>query len=333
MLELASGRFDALSGRYIHAEHDPPDELEAADRPDPRRGSERDPPAPRTLTLYQPELFEPLTDEGWNEARVRDGIARIVADRRRGLRGRVALAGRRVGRVADARAAEEPLRRRRRRDLGAGRVARPEPRGAAHRPGRRRGGGTGRVASRAGSDGRGRAAVDARGGLAQRRDGDPHRRVAVDRCRRARRRPVRARARERGERSRGHHVGHAGHARRRPPPGGHDRRGALARRLPRERGGTLGAPRRGRPLDAAALRRGVPGPCDRTRARGQRPGAAATPRRRPPRAARARDERDPRPHGLHGERGRELAGLRSAAARGARTARSGSNGARGRPAS
>ena len=27
--ELASGRFDALSGRYIHAEHDPPDELES----------------------------------------------------------------------------------------------------------------------------------------------------------------------------------------------------------------------------------------------------------------------------------------------------------------
>jgi 3-oxoacyl-[acyl-carrier protein] reductase len=27
--ELASGRFDALSGRYIHAEHDPPDALEA----------------------------------------------------------------------------------------------------------------------------------------------------------------------------------------------------------------------------------------------------------------------------------------------------------------
>ena len=26
--ELASGRFDALSGRYLHAEHDPPDELE-----------------------------------------------------------------------------------------------------------------------------------------------------------------------------------------------------------------------------------------------------------------------------------------------------------------
>ncbi len=26
--ELASGRFDALAGRYIHAEHDPPDELE-----------------------------------------------------------------------------------------------------------------------------------------------------------------------------------------------------------------------------------------------------------------------------------------------------------------
>ena len=28
VLELASGRFDALSGRYIHAEHDPPDVLE-----------------------------------------------------------------------------------------------------------------------------------------------------------------------------------------------------------------------------------------------------------------------------------------------------------------
>ena len=26
--ELATGRFDALAGRYIHAEHDPPDELE-----------------------------------------------------------------------------------------------------------------------------------------------------------------------------------------------------------------------------------------------------------------------------------------------------------------
>jgi NAD(P)-dependent dehydrogenase (short-subunit alcohol dehydrogenase family) len=27
--ELASGRFDALAGRYLHAEHDPPEELEA----------------------------------------------------------------------------------------------------------------------------------------------------------------------------------------------------------------------------------------------------------------------------------------------------------------
>ena len=25
---LASGRFDDLSGRYLHAEHDPPDQLE-----------------------------------------------------------------------------------------------------------------------------------------------------------------------------------------------------------------------------------------------------------------------------------------------------------------
>jgi len=29
VLELASGRFDALSGRYLHAEHDPVDKLEA----------------------------------------------------------------------------------------------------------------------------------------------------------------------------------------------------------------------------------------------------------------------------------------------------------------
>ena len=29
VVELASGRFDALSGRYLHAEHDPIDELEA----------------------------------------------------------------------------------------------------------------------------------------------------------------------------------------------------------------------------------------------------------------------------------------------------------------
>ncbi len=29
VLELASGRFDALAGRYLHAEHDPPDELES----------------------------------------------------------------------------------------------------------------------------------------------------------------------------------------------------------------------------------------------------------------------------------------------------------------
>ena len=28
VVELASGRFDALAGRYLHAEHDPPDELE-----------------------------------------------------------------------------------------------------------------------------------------------------------------------------------------------------------------------------------------------------------------------------------------------------------------
>jgi lantibiotic modifying enzyme len=30
--------------------------------------------------LFRPEAYEPLTDEGWSEARIRDGIRRIVAD-------------------------------------------------------------------------------------------------------------------------------------------------------------------------------------------------------------------------------------------------------------
>ena len=30
--------------------------------------------------LYRPEAFEPLTDEAWDEARIRDGIAAVVAD-------------------------------------------------------------------------------------------------------------------------------------------------------------------------------------------------------------------------------------------------------------
>ena len=37
--------------------------------------------------LYRPDAFEPLTDEGWDEARVRDGIAQIVADTDAALRG------------------------------------------------------------------------------------------------------------------------------------------------------------------------------------------------------------------------------------------------------
>ena len=32
------------------------------------------------MTLYEPELFEPLTDEAWDEARVRSAIEEIVAD-------------------------------------------------------------------------------------------------------------------------------------------------------------------------------------------------------------------------------------------------------------
>ena len=37
--------------------------------------------------LYQPEAFEPLTDERWDEGRVRDAIAEIVADTDEALRG------------------------------------------------------------------------------------------------------------------------------------------------------------------------------------------------------------------------------------------------------
>lgn len=37
--------------------------------------------------LYRPEAFEPLTDEQWDERRVRDGIRLVVADTEAGLRG------------------------------------------------------------------------------------------------------------------------------------------------------------------------------------------------------------------------------------------------------
>jgi lantibiotic modifying enzyme len=36
--------------------------------------------SPRRSALYEPESFEPLTDEPWDEGRVRDAIAAIVAD-------------------------------------------------------------------------------------------------------------------------------------------------------------------------------------------------------------------------------------------------------------
>ena len=82
VLELASGRFDALAGRYLHAEHDPPDVLESRIDAILRRGSERDQAATRALMLYQPEGYEPLTGE-WDEERARAGIRGIVADAER----------------------------------------------------------------------------------------------------------------------------------------------------------------------------------------------------------------------------------------------------------
>jgi lantibiotic modifying enzyme len=39
------------------------------------------------VMLYRPEAFEPLTDERWDEGRIRDGIAEIVADTDEALRG------------------------------------------------------------------------------------------------------------------------------------------------------------------------------------------------------------------------------------------------------
>src|SRR4029079_9080948 len=52
----------------------------AADRPDPGRGSERDQDSPGDLMLFRPEDLEPVTDEQWDEGRVRAAIARIVTD-------------------------------------------------------------------------------------------------------------------------------------------------------------------------------------------------------------------------------------------------------------
>ena len=48
---LATGEFDALAGRYLHAEHDPPDQLRARIAADPGRRSQRDSPATVSLRL------------------------------------------------------------------------------------------------------------------------------------------------------------------------------------------------------------------------------------------------------------------------------------------
>ena len=51
MRKLATGRYDALAGRYIHAEHDDVDDLLARADAIQRAGPERDPPAPLMRTL------------------------------------------------------------------------------------------------------------------------------------------------------------------------------------------------------------------------------------------------------------------------------------------
>ena len=147
----------------------------------PRRGLPL--PVPRArgraMMLYQPEGHEPLAGELGRGA----GSRRDPGDRRRRgrrLRRGVALAGERLGLVADADAAEVALRRRRRRDLGARRAALARLRGAADRSrGRGRGDARG-VAARARPDGRDRAALDEGVRPALGRDRDPPRRLRPD---------------------------------------------------------------------------------------------------------------------------------------------------------
>ena len=113
----------------------------AADRPDPGRGPERDPDPPGDLMLYRPEDFEPVTDERWEESRVRAAIARIVADVDEAYRRQRLWPAPPDTPVAPGRPEPTLYRRRARRRLGARRAAAARARRVRTRPsgGRARG--------------------------------------------------------------------------------------------------------------------------------------------------------------------------------------------------
>src|SRR4029078_7172844 len=60
---------------------------EGAGPPHPLGGRAGDLVPRSGLMLYRPDAFEPLTKTAWDEARVRDAIRSIVADRDVGMRG------------------------------------------------------------------------------------------------------------------------------------------------------------------------------------------------------------------------------------------------------
>jgi hypothetical protein len=175
--------------------------------------------------------------------------------RRLSIRRRAPLARRRVGELADAAAAEEPLRRRGGGRLGTQRAAEPRPRWRPARPRERNRANARGLDVEARPDARHRAPRDGRGSAAHRRERDPHDRLADRTDARASRPPPRSHPRKRTERGDRGHVGRTrDDARRRRALPAHGR-GALGRGLARERAEPSRAPRGRRTLDVQALRR------------------------------------------------------------------------------
>ena len=106
----------------------------AAARPPPRSRAGTLPGPEGDPVLYEPEAFEPLTDEPWDARSCGRPDTHDRRRRRRGLRSGHALAGRRVGRLGGDGSDEGPLRGGFRRRLGTRRVAQARPRGDDARP-------------------------------------------------------------------------------------------------------------------------------------------------------------------------------------------------------
>src|SRR3989441_13208414 len=207
-----------------------------------------------------------------------------------------ALARGRVGSVAGDKPDEESLRRRRRRFLGP----RPAPKAG---PWGHAAGSGGPLAAdghplptetRSEDKDAVAAAAAARIRTPCRRDGNPARRLAPRPDGRACGRLAGARACERRQPGRRSHVGVAGNTDRGTRDARLDRRCALARRVERERGGTLVTTGTGRLLGSAPVRPGVPRAHAATRSSGKRPGPHSPPRRGTPREAAARGGRSDR---------------------------------------